>query len=486
MRRHTVKLYAWLLFLALRGPGLLQAETESSGIRPVLRELTPLEQARLAEQFAPVLVFHPSEQYFHASPLFPLKTQTGAAARLLLGTPKAREEAYRHLPLRDKAKLATVYYRAYPSWAAGEAVVVLEYWLYYVRNEYRVRSNILPFWFDGSHPNDLEHIHLVLRPDATDSLKLRLGQSAEKSEFSVSEAYASAHEGKIPANRYRYSDELQKGPTRFLVELGSHALAPDIDEDGLFTPGVDAESGSKILWGIRDKGMTWSGYSTSYMTARSNGNAIALSYKGNKETLEDVPDDRHFSYELVPASTLLERFARLNLSEEQRKYAFETQVFWFNRVFGKDNGRSDKLLMPAPAEIGGESIGVSDASSSERLFLVGTVLNMDNPGLFAGGRYSYLTSSRYLPDLMFQVDAIVTRKDQYLSPQLLLSYPIDGFTRIMAGQALTTDSLSFEHRQWGWVGTIEFRLGDMRISASTRKSGEVRHAAKEFRLFYAF
>ena len=125
-------------------------------------------------------------------------------------------------------------------------------------------------------------------------------------------------------------------------------------------------------------------------------------------------------------------------------------------------------------------------SSLERTFLVGTVLSVDEPGLFVGGRYAYLTPQIYLPDLLFQIEGIVTRHDKYLSPQFLLSYPFDGFTRIMVGKSLVTDSLKFSRRQWDTVGTIEVRLGDMRISATTRSTGALRRTAKEFRLFYAF
>lgn len=480
--RHAAAICRCLLLLAFIGPRLAQAET-TSAVRPVLRGLTPGEQARLAEQFAPVLVFHSSEQYFPTNPLFQLRDNQSWKS---LGTPDSRNERYQNLPLPDKAKLATVFYRAYPAWSSNEPVIILEYWLYYVHNDYRVRGNILPFWFDGSHSNDLEHIHLVLRPASAERLTFGADQSLEKLNWAVDEAYASAHEGKIPANRYDYPDDSKQGPTRFLVELGSHAMAPDIDEDGLFVPGVDGDSGSKILWGIRDGGMTWSRYQTSYMTPRSDGNSIVFSYEGHKGVPKDAAMDRHYRYRLDSVDALSERFEQLSLTDEQREHAFETKVFWFNRVFGKDNGRSEKLLMPEPPKMGAESVGVRGVSSGERLFLVGTVLNMDEPGLFAGGRYSFVTSSRFLPDLTLQMDGIVTRKNQYLSPQFLLSYPLDGFTRILAGQALVTDSLTFDRRQWGWYGAIEIRLGDMRISAATRQAGPVLNSAKEFRLFYGF
>jgi hypothetical protein len=485
--RHRAPTLRILVFLwILCGSFALHAETLPSTAVPTLPKLTAPEQARLAAQFAPVLVFHPEEEYFPTSPLYPLSTGSANSRLALLGTPESRIGAYRTLTLAEKEKLATVFYRAYPARVSGESVVVLEYWFYYVQNDYRVRGNVLPFWMDGSHPNDMEHIHLVLRPEPHEGLRFSIGPLPGDLNYSVKEAYASAHEGKIPANRYEYRDATKVDSTHFLVELGSHALAPDINDDGLFVPGIDGDSGSKVLWGIRDTGYTWNRYKTSYMTPRTDGNAVVFSYAGATARTEGDRNNRQFSYQLVPVDSLAEGFAHLELTEKQRKQAFENQVFWFPRVFGKDNGRSDKLLMPPPVESGGESIGVRGVSSGERHFLAGTVLNVDDPGLFAGGRYAFLTRSRYLPDLMLQVDGIVTRRDKYLSPQVMFSYPIDGFTKIMAGQSMVTDSLKFERVQWNWVGAIEVRLGDMRISAATRSVGPLRTSAKEFRLFYAF
>jgi hypothetical protein len=480
--RRLALAYVWILAASIA----LHGEVLPAGPRQVMPKLTSAEQDRLAVQFAPVLVFHPDEEYFPTSPLYPLNTERTAAPLSSLGTPESRIEAYRSLPLAEKEKLATVFYRAYPAVVSGESVVVLEYWFYYVQNDYRVRGNILPFWMDGSHANDLEHVHLLLRPATRDGSRFSIGPLPGDLNFSVKEAYASAHEGKIPANRYEYRSTAKEGPTHFLVELGSHALAPDIDEDGLFTPGEDGDSGSKVLWGIRDSGYTWPRYKTSYMTPRGDGNALVFSYAGRTPESDKEQNDRHLGYQLVPVESLMDRFAQLELTDKQLKHAFETEVFWFNRVFGKDNGRSDKLLVPPPAEIGTDSIGIRGVSSHERHFLAGTVLNVNDPGLFAGGRYSFLTRSRFLPDLMLQVDGIVTRKDKYLSPQVMLSYPIDGFTKIMAGQSMVTDSLTFDRVQWDWVGAIEVRLGDMRISAATRSVGPLRNSAKEFRLFYAF
>ena len=441
-------------------------------------KLSAEDQARLAHQFAPVLEFDSSEKFFPASPFFSLENLSPDGDRKTtlshLGTTESRTASYLELNLREKAKVATVYYRAYPANRSGTAVVVLEYWFYYVRDEYRVRGNILPIWMGGSHPNDLEHVHIVLRRDAA-------------GKFVVVEVLASAHEGKIPANLFKFGSAVHVGPTHLIVELGSHALAPDIDEDGIFTPIVDGDSGSKLQWGIRDRGYTWIRYRRSYMNPRTSGITFEeeSAAAARPETGSDGQAPRQ-SYRLASVDSLNAEFARLKLTDKERKKTFETSTFWFPRVFGRNNGRSKALLMPAAPRTGGSSIGIQSVSSSERFLLTGAALNMDAPGILVGGRYSFLTRPLYVPDFVFETDGIVTRNKNYLSPQFLLSYPFDGFTRIMFGKSLVTDSLSFNSRQWDTVGTIEVHLGDMRISASARSIGPVRSVSKEFRLFYAF
>jgi len=451
---------------------------------PALRaeqpHLTAEDQARLARQFAPVLVFHSAEKFFPASPFFSLDTSEPSADKestlRRLGTTTSRTEAYLELNLKEKENAATVFYRAYPAKRSGVPVVVLEYWFYYVRDEYRVRANILPIWMGGDHPNDLEHVHLVLR-------------QKEAGHFVVDEVLSSAHEGKIPANRFQFGPDGHEGSTHFFVELGSHALAPDIDQDGIFTPGLDGDSGAKLQWGIRDRGYTWIRYRRSYMSERSNGNAVVFEEEHtvhSQSETEPSGQTPRASYRLTSVDSLNGSFALLDLTNKERKDTFESPTFWFPRVFGRNNGRSKALLMPAPPKKGGNSVGILGVSSSERFFLAGATLNVDEPGFLVGGRYSFLTRKLFVPDFVFETDGIVTRHKNYLNPQFLLSYPFDGFTRIMFGKSLVTDSLSFAPRQWDTVGTIEVHLGDMRISATARSVGPVRAVAKEFRLYYAF
>jgi len=433
--------------------------------------LSAEDQARLAREFAPVLVFHPDEEYFPSSPLFPLDDALPGSDRenrvSLLGTVRSRVRSYRALTPGEKAELATVYYRAYPVAASAGPAIVIEYWLYYVQNDYRVRGNLLPLWFDASHPNDLEHIQIVLR--------------AEGDRFAVDQVYASAHEGNIPAHRYRYPVGNDRNHTRFLVELGSHALAPDIDEDGMYTPGPDGHSGYKLLWGIRDRGITWFSYNPDYMDRRSVAASVVMD-----SGLTDDAGARRFAYRLVPVASLEEDFARLALTDRQRKDAFEVGKHWFRRVFGGDDGNSDALLLPPRLRPGTESIGFGGLSSSERGVLLGATLSVEEPGLLLGGRYSVLHGRKFVPDLVFEADGILTSDHAYLFSQFFLSYPIDSSTRVMGGRELVTDSISFDRRQWNWIGRIEVRLGRMRVSATTRSIGPVTGLSKEFRLAYFF
>jgi hypothetical protein len=433
--------------------------------------LTPDDERRLAERFAPVLVFHPEENYFPTSPLFPLDLATDEASAAqspaaLLGTASSRRERYQALTMPQKAQISTVYYRAYPARLHSQDVVVVEYWFYYVHNRYRIRGNLLPIWVDGSHPNDLEHVHVVLRP------------SADESGFAAQEVHASSHAGTMPFNRYRYTDE-DETSGRLLVELGSHAMASDIDEDGVFTPGADGDSGYKLVWGIRDRGITWARYSRSYMETRETG-ATVLEYGG------DAARTERLSYRLVHVEALTEAFDELDLTDRQRTAIFETDRHWFRRLFGGDNGSSSTLLVPPVRDHRSRSIGVESIASAERGLLVGSVLNLEEQAAFVGARYAYMHGIKYVPDVMIEADAVRGVRHGYVSAQMLLSYPIDGSIKLLGGKAFVADSIRFDRTQWNWTGGVEIRLGRMRIYGGSRSLGSIVPYAKEFRLAYFF
>jgi len=220
------------------------------------------------------------------------------------------------------------------------------------------------------------------------------------------------------------------------------------------------------------------------MSPRSDGEAVVFEEESAASSVSG--HTQVYSYRLVSVDSLSESFSQLHLTGKELKSTFETPTFWFPRVFGRDNGRSKALLVPASPKSGGKSVGILGVSSSERFLILGTALNVDEPGFLVGGRYSFLTRSLIIPDFILETDGIVTKHKNYLSPQFLVSYPFDGFTRIMFWKSLVTDSWNFSPRQWDTVGTIEVRLGEMRISASARSIGPVRAVAKEFRFYYAF
>lgn len=461
---------------AFRAEGAPRPQDSAEAIPPVETELPADEQLRLAQKLAPILVFHPLEDYFPVSPLFPIESSgpdegTPGADHdplSLLGSAESRRARYRALTLEQKAELATVYYRAYPVRLDSEERIVVEFWIYYVQNDYRVRGNAFPFWVDSSHPNDLEHIHIVLRPSVD-------------SEFVLDEVYTSSHEGTMPANRYRYGDGDAQKRGRFLVERGSHALAPDIDEDGVFTPGSDGDSGHKILWGIRDRGLIWNRYQRSFMDDRHTESERVFEYGG------EAPGAGRLTYRLVPVERLAVAFKSLNLTSKQRKEIFEIDRHWFKRMFGGDNGSSKKLLVPPAREAASGSIGIGKFASTERGFLVGPSFKTDRQGVLLGARYSFLHGIRYLPDVVFEADGhLTTLTRPYLSAEALLSYPIDGTVKVLFGRALVTDSLTFERRQWDWITGVEIRFGRMRVNLATRSWGPISQSSKEYSLTYFF
>jgi hypothetical protein len=467
-----------VLLLAPRPLSAGPPEGHAAGRTPIRADapLTPDIERALAERFAPTLVYHGAEKYFPTSPLFSLETQvtidpaaadaTSLAARL--GTAGQRREYYESLSSREKASLARVFYRVYDSRLGREPVVVIEYWLYYVQNTYRVRGNLFPVWVDGNHPNDLEHVHVVVHRDS-------------EGNYALYEVDGSAHTGTMPANRHRFGPEESPTGTRFIIELGSHANAPDIDADGIFTAGIDGESGYKVLWGIRDRGITWARSRPKYMDARTGANAVTF----EAATADGDAADR-LTYRLVPVGDLTDAFSALDLSVDERNALFETQRNWFRRMFGGDNGSPDKLLVPPPRRPGEGGIGIEPLEKTQRGILVGTQLNLEQQGGLVGARYAYLFGRAYIPDVVFEADGILTRYQRHVETRAMVSYPLDGSTTLMFGKAVVVDALHPDRRQWDWVASVEFPVGHMRVSFASRSWGPLTKYSKEVRLSYFF
>jgi hypothetical protein len=360
----------------------------------------------------------------------------------------------------------------------------VDYWLYYVHNEYRVRGSIFPIWFDRSHPNDLEHFHVVL--NSSPSTQEVPGIQIQNSWFKVEAVFSSAHEGTIPANRYYMKSGDSRSAVRLLVEKGAHASAPDIDEDGRFVPGVDGRSGYKLLWGVRDHGHTWAWYRTSYADHRSEPDSVVLFCPLHVQAAEER-QVRRFPYDLVPVEELAQQLGELGLSTSDREELFETRVHWLRRMAGQSNGASRKLLVPPPEEVYGDSLGVNGHSATERGILLGGTTMLDTPGLYLGGRYGILHGSMLLPDLIVEANGIVTSRGKgFLATQFLMAYPISVASKVVGGTSLLTNSLSFRQRQWDWVGGLEMRLGHFQLYLGFRTPGSLNDESFDFRLSYFF
>ncbi len=144
--------------------------------------------------------------------------------------PRVVERLYdKYLRLARSAREAqcTMYYRTHSTHGSW----LIEYWLYY------------PFDVGGfvSHPHDPEHIFVEVD---------KLGGAPRR--------IIGAGHGYVAGNNMYTADRAGARalglPLFAIVELGKHASAPDIDRDGLFTPGIDENEyreRSKI-WGVRD------------------------------------------------------------------------------------------------------------------------------------------------------------------------------------------------------------------------------------------
>jgi len=143
-------------------------------------------------------------------------------------TRQAYEEAYAALG-EQRWTHCTAYTRtlSYPgTW-------LMEYWYYYPFDEGRPHA----------HVHDSEHMFIEV----------------DKLGGTVRDVFASDHDALAPNNLY--SVLVKDAPPVALplyatVELGKHAMAPDLNRDGRFTRGVDdnLHRESYAVWGLRDSG----------------------------------------------------------------------------------------------------------------------------------------------------------------------------------------------------------------------------------------
>src|SRR5262245_63108282 len=79
-----------------------------------------------------------------------------------LETWPTRVAAYDALSMTDKLGRAALGYRVFSRAGRDQNEIVVEYWCYYVYNEFTVRGTWLPYCVRDNHPHDLERLYLVL------------------------------------------------------------------------------------------------------------------------------------------------------------------------------------------------------------------------------------------------------------------------------------------------------------------------------------
>ncbi len=417
---------------------------------PIPASSLPLDQQQaLAVRFAPALRFDPAEEFFPCSP------------RLWLEAEKQRSFAtvaqYLQLSLPEKLARATVFFRVYEEGRNR----VIEYWFYYPFNRYRAGAGLLPFSSDVSHANDLEFIFLVLEP-----------AGVETEDWRVVRIVASAHRIN---NLHRFlPDEPRPSHIRFLVERGSHANCPDLDDDGSYTPAREGRSSQKIVWGIRDSGSTWA-WTDQARRVRSPGSAIDLN---SPHPVFGVAP----TYRLEPVEVLAGEKERILAA------APENHRNWATRLFGNSEGRSAALVLPPSHENYGR-IGRAENNHiiGERGLLLGITPILHYATGLAGGRFSVPTQSRFVPDLVLQGQAMISGDgNDYYQAEVLGYYPIDALTNFFGGVALLGDSLDFDDRQVDWLAGVEWRVGHFRFRQAFRSTGPVSSAWCDFRVCYLF
>jgi len=404
------------LFLALAISTLWSRTLGAAPADPPV--LSQAQQLAIARAFAPTLVFHPDERYFPTSSM-------GAAAEGW----SARIEAYRALSRPEKLSHAALAYRAFSRLDDGHVDVIVEYWCYYVYNAYTIRGSWLAYRVPDNHPNDLERLYVVLRSTEDAWRDGPADDAWARGAFRVSRVVANAHGGSIPPNQYNVPEgEALEPPVTILVERGSHAMAPDVDRDGRFLPGVDSTARSKVQWGVRDDGSTWRWYRQSFMDRRD---ASAIRLCGPLEASDPV-DSTCPRYSLYPADDLQHWFEDLALSTRDREDVVG-RTPWLVRAFG--DVRVEHLMAPPDAADGREFEKLLQRRKlTETGFVVGFTTVDHAPTVVLSRRFFWEVPSPRYPDVLVEAVALLPKGRRTLVETTVWgSYNVDAITNVLVG-----------------------------------------------------
>jgi hypothetical protein len=366
--------------------------------------------------------------------MFPFGADAGtegqAARRAGLQSWSQRVAEYRALSLAGKLQRAALGYRVFSRVERGQTEIVVEYWCYYVYNEFTVRGTWLPYRVRDNHPHDLERLYLVLAPTgAAISVDGVSDETWAREAFRIRSVVANAHDGSIPPNQYDVpAGDVLVPPLTMLVELGSHAMAPDINRDGRFTPGIDSTATRKLQWGIRDTGATGSRYHASFMDDRD---ALALRLCGPAAG-GGVEADACSRYALYPADDLQSWFQAFALTGRDRNDVLGRSS-WLVRTFG--DVRLETLMVPTDPPDG----SVLDRMVRRKIrgqagFVMGFTAIDHGPALLVGQRYFWNVGPRRVPDVAAEAIAVfpVDRRP-LVEGTIWGSYTVDAITNLIVG-----------------------------------------------------
>ena len=382
--------------------------------------MSPSDEEVIARAFAPMLVFHRDEDFF------PLNSRDGVAAGDDPEGVHDRVAKYAALSRHDRLAHAAVGYRVFSRVDRGVESVVVEYWCHYLYNAYTLRVGWLPYRVRDNHPEDLERLYLVLTPTASRDEEPHDQEWARRS-FRIRLVVANAHDGSVPPNQYNAdAGTAVTTPLTILVERGSHAMAPDINHDGRFTPSIDSTAPGKLMWGIRDGGNAWGWYRASYMDMRDS-TAVRLC----ADTAAPAAP-RCDPYALYPVTDLQRWFEGLQLSSRER-LDIVGHTAWVTRVFG--DVRVENLMVPADPPDGRMlDRMLTRRTRTQEGYEAGFTMLGKAPAAIAGKRFFWDVPSQRMPDVVAEVSAIVPAgKPTRLQAIVTGSYALDATTNVLVG-----------------------------------------------------
>ena len=214
---------------------------------------------------------------------------------------------------------------------------MVEYWFYYVHNRYRIRGNLLPIWVDGSHPNDLEHVH-----SSCGAVTTTWGSRPPRCTPAPMRGRCRSTGTAIEPTR-RCPD----GCWWSWARMQWHRTSTRTD---CSRPGPTEIRATRWCGGFATVG------SRGHVTALCTWEREALAPPcSSTEAMRERRNNCHIdSYR----RRSLGGVQRAHLTDRQRTDIFETNRNWFRRLFGGDNGSSSTLLVPPVRDQRSRSIGV--------------------------------------------------------------------------------------------------------------------------------